>query len=524
MKEPHLAVSSAGEAVAVWVRRADPTVVQAAVRSPGGEWGPPRQISLPTEDAGFPDVAVDAAGNAVAVWDRMDVPDSKYVVEAALHPAGGDWAPAVKLSRGERNAWEPSVAMDGAGNATAAWYSPDDKNNTIVQSATMKAGTPWDEPIDLSDPGADSFYPRVGAGGRGAVVLWEREGVIQAAALVDGDWQEPTDLSSSASKEASVDLDSQGNAIAVWKTPGTHSLGVIKARTMTAGGQWSEPVDLSPQWLAASNPQISVGPGGNATAVWSAYDGGEFGFIQSARRSVADGAWESAVNLSTLGVYAVEPQVASDPAGNAAVTWASKSTQAAIYDATEPELRSVSIPTRGRAGRPISFTASPFDAWSATGPLSWSFGDPSGVATGSNVDHSFPQAGRYAVTVRATDAAGNSTSSTNTIVVRPALAFANRLVWVRKGRARLNLRCPGTARCIGQVTLAARIGVRRGPRTPIGTASFRIGPDHGKIVPIELSRGGLGLLRDGAKLRARVTGRAVKPRAVTLKQAGGYQF
>ena len=142
----------------------------------------------------------------------MDVPDSKYVVEAALHPAGGDWAPAVKLSRGERNAWEPSVAMDGAGNATAAWYSPDDKNNTIVQSATMKAGTPWDEPIDLSDPGADSFYPRVGGGGRGAVVLWEREGVIQAAALVDGDWQEPTDLSSSASKEVSVDLDSQGNA------------------------------------------------------------------------------------------------------------------------------------------------------------------------------------------------------------------------------------------------------------------------------------------------------------------------
>ena len=139
---------------------------------------------------------------------------------------------------------------------------------------------------------------------------------------------------------------------------------------------------------------------------------------------------------------------------------------AAIYDATEPELRSVSIPTRGRAGRPISSRPLP----STPGPpLVRSAGARRSVRGGNRIERRSlvpPRlGGTRSDSQRRYDAAGNSTSSTNTIVVRPALAFANRLVWVRKGRARLNLRCPGTARCIGQVTLPCG-GLRRGRGRP----------------------------------------------------------
>src|SRR5262245_13072658 len=69
-----------------------------------------------------------------------------------------------------------------------------------------------------------------------------------------------------------VAVDAAGNATAVWL--GTEgATGLVKSSTRPAGGPWSAPATLSAAGQNAGDPQIAVDPAGNATVVWSRYNG-----------------------------------------------------------------------------------------------------------------------------------------------------------------------------------------------------------------------------------------------------------
>jgi hypothetical protein len=69
---PRLAVSPGGAAVAAWsLQFTGPLAVQAAVRPAGADWGRPETLAIAAsqdESQGPPQVAIDGAGNAVAAW------------------------------------------------------------------------------------------------------------------------------------------------------------------------------------------------------------------------------------------------------------------------------------------------------------------------------------------------------------------------------------------------------------------------------------------------------------------------
>ena len=193
-----------------------------AVASPA--WLAPENLSELDRDASEPQIAVDGTGGAVAVWARSD--GSHTIIQAASRPPGGPWSPAADLSATGRNATEPQVAVDGAGDAVAVW-SRSNGAHTVIQASTGSVAGGWSASRDVSDSERSAIEPQVAidSGGR-SVAVWSRfdgsDDIVQAASLAPG-----------------------------------------------AGSSWSLPVDLSAEGEDADEPQLAVDAGGDAVAVWS---------------------------------------------------------------------------------------------------------------------------------------------------------------------------------------------------------------------------------------------------------------
>jgi hypothetical protein len=136
--------------------------------------------------------------------------------------------------------------------------------------------------------------------------------------------------------------------------------------------------------------------------------------------------------------------------------------QAAVYDATRPDLRQVSVPPAGQVGVPVTLSVSPFDVWSGVS-TSWTFGDGGG-ALGAATSHTYTAPGTYQVGVTAADAVGNQTRGTGQIQIAPApLAVTGHDVAAHAAVTRLRI-SPARFRAArrGGSALAARAPSRAG--------------------------------------------------------------
>jgi hypothetical protein len=141
-----LAVNAAGDAAVLWSQRllpARPMVVRAALFKPAGGWQDASTITLDsTEDCHDPAVALDAAGNAVAVWQQQT--DYGAYGGSNRYVAGAGWGtPGHFVDSKLGDAFSPSVAMDGAGNATVVWYRWSPANAIDLMINHYQLGTGW---------------------------------------------------------------------------------------------------------------------------------------------------------------------------------------------------------------------------------------------------------------------------------------------------------------------------------------------------------------------------------------------
>ncbi len=514
-------MNAAGQAVAAWVHLDSQRMIEVASRTSQGSWVTADEHFVAGGGPNHADIAIGPAGEAVVIWTgHQNTAD--YIVRAATRSPEGDWGPPVELSEAGNNAWEPKVAIDPAGNVVAAWYRWNDDGDTIVQEAEKKPGQAWDESEDLSAEGGMAHAPEVKVSAGRAVVVWQREQTIEAATRdTGGAWQPAVEVSDFESREPALGMDGEGNAIALWSSGPELSLRNAEVASLPLGGPWTEPITISQRLsVEGAQPQIAVDQAGRAMAVWTAWDG-TARTVEAASGAV-NGSWGSPVTISPPGSWSHRVQVAMDSTGNAAAVWRAAeplTMQGALFDVTMPELASVSIPSHARAGRPIAFGVSPFDAWSAIDSVGWSLGDGS-TASGPSVAHSFQGAGKFDVTVTAADAAGHSTTASATVNVTPALAVSDRVVRVRNGKARLKLHCPGAAVCHGSVTLSRQVKRKgRRVRRVIGQTGVAIPGDARMTVEIKLKRKSVKLFAGGRKrvLRAQITGDAVESRTVVLK-------
>ncbi len=469
--EPDVAMTPAGETVAVW-RHFDVNsgnyVIQTSTRPPGGSFSNPVNVSTSVA-AAIPQnlqVAVNAAGDTALVWTQFDpgsgLSPNPSFVGASVRPAGGSFSPPVQISPtplvAGQSASHPRAALDAAGDTTVVW-SYQGGTNSVIQAATRPVNGSFSPPTPLTAVGADAFSPDVAMDSAGdAIAVWAHSDgtnfIAQgSSSQAGGPFAAPVDLSGAGANASSpqVAMTPSGAATVVWARPDSGGYSVIQASTGSPGGSFSSPVTLSATGHNADFSELAVSPSGGATVVWKRSDGTN-DIVQAAIRPAGAG-FAPAVDLSASGQGAEVPEVAMDGEGDATVVWRRSNgtdniAQYAGYDADVPELRSLSIPSSGMVGTPVSFSVTPFDVWPIAS-TSFGFGDGTG-AEGASVSHTYMTKGTYQVTVTSEDAAGTPVSAGGTISILPSNQFAigrlslNR----RKGTGSFAVTVPGPGRLV----------------------------------------------------------------------------
>jgi hypothetical protein len=274
---PQVAVDPNGSAVFTW-ECFDGTHwrIQARTVSIAGTRGSTQTLSTAGQDALDPQVAVDGNGNAVFAWQRFD--GSKQRIQARVRSAAGSLAATHTLSAAGQDATEVHVAVDPSGDAVFAWERSDGTADRIQTRARSAAGT-LSSTQTLSDPGKNAYEPRVAVDLAGnAVILWQRfDGILNRvqvrARSADGtrsSTQTFGDTGTSIRLGAQIAVDPDGNAVAVWDhRDGTvDCCATIEARVRSTDGTRGSTQSLSAADQVASEPQVALGPAGEAFVIW----------------------------------------------------------------------------------------------------------------------------------------------------------------------------------------------------------------------------------------------------------------
>ena len=434
--DPQVVVDPAGNATAVWRRvETDRSVVQTASRPAGGAWSAPLDLSTDlsvdlSQRADVPQLAVDPAGAVTATWSRFEATPGqpwRFTAQSATRATDGTWSAPVDLSPAGSPARTTDVAVDPAGNATATWVA-----GAAVLSASRPAGGTWGAPAQLSSSAGLRANPKVVVDPAGtATAVWGSfaggaYGVQTASRPLGSTWTAPLDLARGEVFDTpALAVDRQGTTTAVWQQH-DGSGWIVTTSTRTSGGAWSAPVSLSTPERDSWDPQVAVDPEGTATALWSrAEDGGRV--VEAARRP-AGGEWTEPVDLSARG-EAWHPQIAVDAAGNATTAWSRKDgaswiVQARGLDAAGPVVTDITGATSPASGRARAWSVKAHDVWSRVASARWTFPDGT-TATGTTASYA-GTGGAGPVRVVLTDSVGNATACTytGTFTCRPTTRVA----------------------------------------------------------------------------------------------------
>ena len=336
-----LAVNAPGTAIVTWTEGAE-NALWVNQYVPGSGWVNPERIESGGLGSTNPEVAIAPNDTAVLVWQEFANPEE---IRASHYTPGGEWTAAVKISPqtagsgSQGSAYAPEVAMDGNGNAIAAWQQLDADANSVVLAARFTPAGQWEQAqsIDSGTAGYES-WPQVAMDpGGNAVAVWHGDdsqgGRIFASSYTPRDgWTDaqrinsPTDVGTARGPD--VAMDAGGNAIAVW-VQADYEDDVWTDRV------WSNRFTQERGWGTAESfettdtsypedPQVSMNAGGTAIAIWQRVETGPERYtIWSARYDPARG-WEPQTQVDTDRGdqdYGYDPQVAVDPFGDALAVW-----------------------------------------------------------------------------------------------------------------------------------------------------------------------------------------------------------
>lgn len=295
-------------------------------------WSGPLTISA--VGGSLSQVAVGPDGDTAFTWEIWDGAD--YRIQTRRRTAAGALRSIRTISAAGRDAHDPQVAVDGAGNAIFTWARSDGTDPgaccTRIQARRRAAGGALGTVQTLSAPGQSASTPEVAVNDAGnAVFTWRRfDGTAQrvqararTAAGALGSIQTLSPAGGDARANPQVGVDDAGNALFTWtlnyelsEDPAVH------ARRRSAAGALSSIQPLS----AGRGSQVAVEGDGDAVFTWARDDHTDPGFCcwrVQARTRAASGALGLAQTLSTPRRNGSSAPVAVDDAGHAVATWLS---------------------------------------------------------------------------------------------------------------------------------------------------------------------------------------------------------
>jgi hypothetical protein len=244
-----VAVSSAGEAVAIWGASYDEeSGIGASTRPPKGPWKGGGRLGYPGPFPA-PELAVTSKGEAVAVWVKEPQDDYGSEIQAATRKPGGKWK--IKTLSPKEFGSDPEIVTEPGGRATVNWVKGSSFEKQTIVASTHLPGGAWGEPVSLSGEG----------------------------------------LQMPVAAESRLAVAGAGESIAVWVPGSASGEGTtIEASSRPSGQPWSEPTAISTTpagpLYGAPDLDLTVAPSGEAFAVWRCFDGSGW-VIKTATRPAA---------------------------------------------------------------------------------------------------------------------------------------------------------------------------------------------------------------------------------------------
>ncbi|PKL36451.1 hypothetical protein CVV38_00910 [Candidatus Peregrinibacteria bacterium HGW-Peregrinibacteria-1] len=289
---PQIAFDSEGNATAVWALFDTRFSIYANRYSAAtNTWGTAEVIE-DNDTAGYdnnPQIAVDGDGNAIAVWEQFDG-TSTNVFSNTYSALTGTWGTAELLESSLGTAYGPQIAVDGDGNGIAIWLQYSGGRSDIYSARYTASTETWGAPelVETSDVGS-AINPKIefDSSNNGIAVWQQNNGVIDViwANKYDAStgWGtaeviSATNIGNAASAE--IDIDSNGNAIAVWHQNNNTEFDAVSSiyanRYVSSTGAWGTATAIESGSGSASTPAISIDNSGNAMVVWTQHDGVAF--------------------------------------------------------------------------------------------------------------------------------------------------------------------------------------------------------------------------------------------------------
>ncbi|MGB5965878.1 MAG: hypothetical protein WBF77_06465 [Sulfurimonadaceae bacterium] len=275
LHEPVLKTNDNGDAVLVWgeyTSASNTTHLFCAIYSHGLGWGAVRELASSIGDATY-DVDIDENRNVMVVWGVWSY---YYDVVSMI------WTPRTTMGQLSSSAAvlaaNPQVSMDANGNAIAVWISASDSFSRKLMSNRFTVGSGWGAEVELSSPNTNCDEPDIAIDSQGnAIVVWrQREDVDLNNAYAirytfGSGWDTPalieTDNTASLEYSPQIVFDGNNNAIVLWQ-----SLQYLWVNHYIADEGWKTPrriASVRDEDIIANPAVISYGQNGDATVSWN---------------------------------------------------------------------------------------------------------------------------------------------------------------------------------------------------------------------------------------------------------------
>jgi hypothetical protein len=231
------------------------------------------------------------------------------------------WGTAERIGSFSNYAFYPQIAMNGNGDALAVWEVWNTPHEIFANH--YKAGVGWGTAVAIEpESGNNSMIPQIAidASGNG-IAVWSQYLITGYSYCMANRYTAGSGWGTGISIEAvngstaypQIVMGAGGDAMAVWPKS------AVWVNTYTAGSGWGTAVSLEASGGAAE-PQIARDTSGNAIIVWQKIDGSKYSIV--ACRFTPGSGWGAPVSLmNDTGSILAGQQIAVDENGNAIAVW-----------------------------------------------------------------------------------------------------------------------------------------------------------------------------------------------------------
>jgi hypothetical protein len=229
-----LGVDTAGNALAIWTMNAGAGLLAYTSRwVPGSAWTAPAAVETDTAGVSTPHIAVDSAGNAIAIWAQPEA--ANYREWGARYVLGSGWQTGAPIqATALPSTGQSQIACDAAGNALALWVQNSPTVGGIWAHANLTPDA-WQGAKNLAWAGS---APALSVSPNGHAVVAALSSLRVLASRVDAtsgsDWGAALSVQTefTTSDAPDVAVNDSGAAIVVWSQLDAESHWRIWARRL----------------------------------------------------------------------------------------------------------------------------------------------------------------------------------------------------------------------------------------------------------------------------------------------------